>query len=311
MNLRKRKSKVHQPKSEQCHSSAAFFIRRVLQPNPMPFKNPFTRELNLSPLPLFCCPFDVGLLQMEQCGSFGWFYYNEDYEGIGDLKQLLLQSRLELDATILSAQDEITRKEEELIHLRELFFVTMKERDEANAKCEKLTLENFSLQQELQNHQQNQQLLLQEQHKAASITRGMSAEDKCKAGDTNTSFSCSDTEESIVSSQGNTEVIHHQNISTSPSYLPSHITLNLANKRPLPEKGKLLKAVMEAGPLLQTLLLAGQLPKWQHPPPRLDSIEIPPARISSSVHGESSKKRALDISDGTTSSSSCKYESMG
>ncbi|GAB2256923.1 hypothetical protein Droror1_Dr00022982 [Drosera rotundifolia] len=211
MNLRKQKSKVHQPKSEQCHSPA----------------------------------------------------------------------------TILSAQDEITRKVEELIHLRELLFVTMKD-----AKCEKLTLENFSLEQELQNHQQNQQLL-QKQHKAASITRGMSAEDKCKAGDTNTSFSCSDTEESIVSSPGNTEVIHPQNISTSPSYLSSHITLNLANKRPLPEKGKLLKAVMEAGPLLQTLLLAGQLPKWQHPPPRLDSIEIPPVRISSSVHGESSKKLLL------------------
>ncbi|ESQ51288.1 hypothetical protein EUTSA_v10017900mg [Eutrema salsugineum] len=47
----------------------------------------------------------------------------------------------------------------------------------------------------------------------------------------------------------------------------------------LPEKGKLLKAVLKAGPLLQTLLLAGQLPQWRHPPPQLESFEIPPVII--------------------------------
>ncbi|XP_068636344.1 uncharacterized protein [Aristolochia californica] len=49
---------------------------------------------------------------------------------------------------------------------------------------------------------------------------------------------------------------------------------------PLPVKGKLLQAVMKAGPLLQTLLLAGPLPQWRHPPPPLDTIEIPPVVIS-------------------------------
>ncbi|KAH9545952.1 hypothetical protein CY35_12G072000 [Sphagnum magellanicum] len=36
----------------------------------------------------------------------------------------------------------------------------------------------------------------------------------------------------------------------------------------LPEKGKLMQAVMDAGPLLQTLLMASspQLPQWRHPP---------------------------------------------
>eukprot|EP00252_Welwitschia_mirabilis_P021341 TRINITY_DN5460_c0_g1_i1.p1 TRINITY_DN5460_c0_g1~~TRINITY_DN5460_c0_g1_i1.p1 ORF type:complete len:542 (-),score=124.24 TRINITY_DN5460_c0_g1_i1:59-1684(-) len=43
----------------------------------------------------------------------------------------------------------------------------------------------------------------------------------------------------------------------------------------LPERGKLLEAVMKAGPLLQTLLLAGPLPQWRHPPPPLESFEIP------------------------------------
>lgn len=49
---------------------------------------------------------------------------------------------------------------------------------------------------------------------------------------------------------------------------------------PLPEKGKLLQAVMKAGPLLQTLLLAGPLPQWRHPPPPLEAVEIPPVAIS-------------------------------
>eukprot|EP01018_Ginkgo_biloba_P020611 Gb_26573 [translate_table: standard] len=69
----------------------------------------------------------------------------------------------------------------------------------------------------------------------------------------------------------------------SPPVLPAHLPeppeadlqVMLSS---LPEKGKLLQAVMQAGPLLQTLLLAGPLPQWRHPPPALDAVEIP--RIS-------------------------------
>ncbi|CAM6108057.1 unnamed protein product [Calypogeia fissa] len=51
----------------------------------------------------------------------------------------------------------------------------------------------------------------------------------------------------------------------------------------LPEKGKLLQAVIQAGPLLQSLLLAGPLPQWRHPPPPLDPEEIP--RVSMGATG--------------------------
>ncbi|KAL1209542.1 hypothetical protein V5N11_020443 [Cardamine amara subsp. amara] len=75
-------------------------------------------------------------------------------------------------------------------------------------------------------------------------------------------FLSSDGEESIVS-----------------SFEPSmEIELDFPEMT-LPEKGKLLKAVVKAGPLLQTLLLAGQLPQWRHPPPQLESFEIPPMII--------------------------------
>ncbi|GLT35145.1 hypothetical protein SLA2020_096230 [Shorea laevis] len=41
---------------------------------------------------------------------------------------------------------------------------------------------------------------------------------------------------------------------------------NLVKGRPLPEKGKLVQAVVAAEPLLQTLILAGRLPRWRNPP---------------------------------------------
>ncbi|GAB4855001.1 hypothetical protein Ancab_023588 [Ancistrocladus abbreviatus] len=308
----------------------SFSIRRTsiqTHPSKVNIKQDKEREIHLpsfppiSLLPLF--PSSVSgfiSLQMEQCSPFGWFHYNEEEE-MQELKQFIRQTRMETEAAVLSAQDEISRKEEEVIDLKNLLMVTIKERDEAHSKCQKLLLQNLSLQQQLQQHQQ--QLKLQ---KAASFSRIASRnEEKHGVGldtITNTSLSSSESEESIISSPAtSTEHINPQN--PFPSSLPPpQITLNLANQRPLPEKGNLLKAVMEAGPLLQTLLLAGPLPQWQHPPPQLDPIEIPPVTIPSptpqrllhqdpisSVNGCLGKKRGHDNNfDGSVSSSSCKYQ---
>ncbi|KAF8397545.1 hypothetical protein HHK36_016463 [Tetracentron sinense] len=58
----------------------------------------------------------------------------------------------------------------------------------------------------------------------------------------------------------------------------SAVSDKLAKGRPLPQKGRLLQAVIEAGPLLQTLLVAGPLPQWRNPPP-LQPLLIPPVSI--------------------------------
>ncbi|KAJ4979072.1 hypothetical protein NE237_009852 [Protea cynaroides] len=58
----------------------------------------------------------------------------------------------------------------------------------------------------------------------------------------------------------------------------SSVIDNLIKEKPLPLKGRLLQAVMEAGPLLQTLLVAGPLPRWQNPPP-LQPFQIPAVTI--------------------------------
>ncbi|KAG7019218.1 hypothetical protein SDJN02_18176, partial [Cucurbita argyrosperma subsp. argyrosperma] len=51
---------------------------------------------------------------------------------------------------------------------------------------------------------------------------------------------------------------------------------NIVKGKKLPEKGRLLQAVMEAGPLLQTLLVAGPLPRWRNPPPVQSLKVVPP-----------------------------------
>ncbi|MCO5603484.1 hypothetical protein L7F22_057635 [Adiantum nelumboides] len=55
---------------------------------------------------------------------------------------------------------------------------------------------------------------------------------------------------------------------SAPKHLPEPPEADLeVMLRSLPERGKLLQAVMQAGPLLQTLLVAGPLPRWHRPPP--------------------------------------------
>lgn len=179
---------------------------------------------------------------------------------------------LELESTIVSAKEEIAKREVEVICLKDVLNRTFKERDEAQAKCQKLMLENLLLQQQLQKQQQ------QPQEAAAST------EDESKpAADPKKNFSVSISSSADCNNKDT-------NVATSltspkpqpPLLLQPQAALSSAAEKPLPEKGRLLKAVMEAGPLLQTLLLAGPLPQWQHPPPKLDSIEIPPVSISSS-----------------------------
>lgn len=170
-----------------------------------------------------------------------------------------MYNTLELENTIVSAHEELARKEDELMHLQNLLIKTIQERDDAQAKCHILSVENFNLQQLLQ---------------TPSLTSTIEDFEAPKKEDSPSS-NCD------------------ENFSTSPPPLgqlqpplapPPEIvdgTHKLVMGKTLPENGKFLQAVMEAGPLLQTLLLAGPLPQWQHPPPQLNSVEIPPVTILS------------------------------
>ncbi|KAL3649642.1 hypothetical protein CASFOL_006045 [Castilleja foliolosa] len=230
----------------------------------------------------------------EQCSPLSWAYYYQEEGVVDDLKQSLLYSTLELEASVISAHDEISRKDDEIIQLKGLLSKIIQERDELQAKSQQLQLQN--------------QLLFQ---KAQILV------DTCPISSGATSNEdASDCDDVVVA------------VATSPSgckdTLPltslsvTEVTDRVTLKKPLPEQGKFLQAVMEAGPLLQTLLLAGPLPRWQHPPPQLNSVDIPPVTIISQesciispcTSGGLTNTRAMGKIDGSDFSPSSKYQKV-
>ncbi|XWS71874.1 hypothetical protein CRYUN_Cryun03dG0175200 [Craigia yunnanensis] len=208
-----------------------------------------------------------------------WAYFCQG-KTMEELRHSLLYTTLELEQTRLAVQEELRKRDDQLIQLQELLSKAMRERDEAQEKCQRLFLEKLLL------HQQQQQ-------QVAPLSGVSSIEDEPRRGiDSNNGFSSSDCEESIVSSPV-LDPIQQPQLPTAPPQGPQppaplpqsmpQATAELVPEKPLPlpEKGKLLQAVMKAGPLLQTLLLAGPLPQWRHPPPPLESFEIPPVTIPS------------------------------
>ncbi|GKV34207.1 hypothetical protein SLEP1_g42604 [Rubroshorea leprosula] len=245
----------------------------------------------------------------DQCSPFSWGFCYQD-EGMEELKHTLLYTTLELETTRVSAKEEIAKREFELIQIQDVLSRTIKERDEAQTRCQNLMLEKLILKKQLE---QNQQQKVKVNHQDAATLSGISSgsDDESKPLNSNNLISSSDPNRGIVPIP--------QLQSEAP--LPEE-ALKLAANRPLPEKGKLLQAVKDAGPLLQTLLLAGPLPQWQHPPP-LHPIEIPPVAVAisspktpqlihqdsfNSLNGCLSKKRGLEPREGSDSSPKTKYQ---
>ncbi|KAI9080171.1 hypothetical protein K1719_037849 [Acacia pycnantha] len=194
--------------------------------------------------------------------SWAYFYQGKSME---ELRQSLLYTTLELEQTRAAVQEELKKRDDQLLNLKDRLDKAVRERDEAQEKYQRLLLEKLVLQQ-------------QQQHQTAPLSGISSIEDEPRRGiDSNNGLSSSDCEESIVSSP----VIDHVPQPQLPPPPPTQSMIELTPDKPLPEKGKLLQAVMKAGPLLQTLLLAGPLPQWRHPPPPLESSEIPPVTIPS------------------------------
>ncbi|KAF8395284.1 hypothetical protein HHK36_019227 [Tetracentron sinense] len=237
----------------------------------------------------------------NQRRPLSWAYSHQG-KSMEELRHSLLYTTLELETTRLVAEEEIRRREDQVTYLNDLLTRTTRERDEAQDKCQKLLVEKLLLQQQYQNQQ------------TAPLSGISSIGYEPRSG-----LSSSDGEESIMSSPVMADAV------------PQTRTVQLGPDNLLPEKGKLLQAVMKAGPLLQTLLLAGPLPQWRHPPPPLDSFEIPTVAIPSSppnlLHQDSSsikngcnsnttnnicgtinKKRSLVSFEGSDSSTNTKYQ---
>ncbi|XP_066363742.1 uncharacterized protein [Miscanthus floridulus] len=189
---------------------------------------------------------------------------------VAELKQTLLATTLELEA----AREELKRKEQSIAKLAELVREVAKERDDARDQLQSLRL-------------------LAAQAAAAPAPPLVTS-------------SVTDSDCSLVSSPVDpffdpvTSADRRGKLSpaTPPAVAPKRqcqpggggggvgsaadaVLDMLASKRPLPHKGRLLAAVMEAGPLLQNLLVAGQLPRWRNPPTvrAPDTLPLGAARV--------------------------------
>ncbi|XP_065872811.1 uncharacterized protein [Euphorbia lathyris] len=93
----------------------------------------------------------------------------EDYsspldEGIEELKHCVLYIS-ELEATIVAANDEIRRREIEILNLKHILTKTMKERNEAEQESKKLSLEKLIIQQQTADESENGRRALPEKGK--------------------------------------------------------------------------------------------------------------------------------------------------
>ncbi|XP_013715933.1 uncharacterized protein LOC106419668 isoform X2 [Brassica napus] len=217
-----------------------------------------------------------------------------------ELRHSLLCTTLDLEQTKMFAHEEIRKRDEQLIQLKDILTKTIKERDEALQKCERLMSDNLT---RPQHQQQN--------HMTPPLSGASSIEDETlhpQQLTSNKCFTSSDCEESFMSPNDHVMNPHSSQLEEVSG---NEIMDPLFPDKPLPEKGKLLQAVMKAGPLLQTLLLAGPLPQWQHPPPLLKTFEIPLVTIQcpnvSNGCGKFNRKRVL-FSDGSYSKT--KYQKV-
>ncbi|KAD3337171.1 hypothetical protein R6Q59_027830 [Mikania micrantha] len=203
-----------------------------------------------------------------------WTYFCSG-KSTEELTEFLLITTMELEAARIKAQEELKIKYDELVQLKQLLNTAINEKIEAQNRYQTL----------LQYHNHHHQTIEDEHF-------------------INGGFSSSDCEESIVSSS-----VSEPTVRLTPS-LDQEFGFPV---KALPERGKLLEAVINAGPLLQNLLLAGPLPDWRYPPPAVDTYRIPPSPVvlptPAPVHQllwKFNKKRGNP--EGSDSSTETKYQ---
>ena len=170
------------------------------------------------------------------------------------------------------------------MELFNLLNMAYQERDEAKCELHKL-MNEFTPSSPI--HLQNQSLLMLPLAKAnnSSITesKSLSHDSLDSFFDAVSSPEFSNINVVVDSNNNNMGCLNQhmvQDFNSCPKPDPANEVIDfLAKGKPLPQKGKLLQAVMDAGPLLHTLLLAGPLPTWRNPPP-LQQIKVPQLTIN-------------------------------
>ncbi|KAL2508474.1 hypothetical protein Fot_32121 [Forsythia ovata] len=233
---------------------------------------------------------------MEEMASL-WSYQ----ENVDELNQKLLYTTLELEKLKAETSEEMIKNKEYVKQLIQLLKIAIQERDEARIHLQNFLNRSLSLTSPTENLPALSQVqadspLLKPGKANSSITESNSLSDtynyqsRCSSPIDSLFDAVTSPELSNINLVVNQPLVQDcdvANVTVSANQVTpcvpridraSLIIDNLVMGKALPQKGKLLQAVVEAGPLLQTLLVAGSLPRWRNPP-RLQPFQIPPVSI--------------------------------
>ncbi|KAJ8750612.1 hypothetical protein K2173_015786 [Erythroxylum novogranatense] len=236
---------------------------------------------------------------MEVLGSM-WNYE----ESVDLLKQKLMCTTMELESLKVEADEEMRKHKEDMTELINLLKLAYQERDEAKDQLQKLVNKLMPSSPTdlgpLVPHGQPESPFVMTTKANSSITESSSLSDthnhQSHGSSPVDSFfdtvsspdfsSINMADSSQLGFANNTSVRQYTGAMSTGVIGPAAVKIdptdalmdNLVKGKALPQKGKLLEAVMESAPLLQTLLLAGPLPRWRNPPP-LQPFKIEPVLI--------------------------------
>ncbi|MED6114454.1 hypothetical protein PIB30_080336 [Stylosanthes scabra] len=192
--------------------------------------------------------------------------FNSHHQSADELKQKLRLTRIELESL---------RREN--VELANLLNMAQQERDEARKQLQKMmkavTMMKIPC---IDNNNNNKNLVT-----LAAVTNNTKANSSIT--ESNSLSRVSSPVDAVSSSPefSNMNVVVDSGcfFYEKPDLDPADALIEcLAKGKVLPQQGKLLDAVVAAGPLLRSLIPAGPLPTFRNPPPLLD-IKVPPLAV--------------------------------
>ncbi|KAK1428755.1 hypothetical protein QVD17_17595 [Tagetes erecta] len=213
---------------------------------------------------------------MDEFASL-WSYQ----ENIDELKQKLFYTTLELEAAKAENDEEMKRSRELMKQLLQSLKIACQERDEAKDQLQKL-LNKINTSNDQQLFKMTNPLtpncfdrlipvkanssFSESNSLSDAYNRSASPVDSLFDPISSPEFSNVNVEAPFVQDYDQNGLVNVQKVDQATLVMEGMI-----KGKPLPQKGSLLEAVVEAGPLLQTLMLAGPLPRWRNPP----SLHVP------------------------------------
>ncbi|KAK4356568.1 hypothetical protein RND71_025539 [Anisodus tanguticus] len=204
---------------------------------------------------------------MEEMNSL-WCYQ----ETMDEMRQKLIYTSLELENLKVQMSEEMIKNKEYVKQLIQLLKMVCQERDEAKDQLHKLLI-NRKANSSITESNSLSETYNYQSHYSSPVESFFDAV-------TSPEFSNINMADSNTVAYVN-QPLAHDNCLPQVSLKVDKATLvidSYVKGKPLPQQGKLLKAVLEAGPLLQTLIVSGQLPQWRNPP-KLKPFNIPPVSI--------------------------------